>query len=222
MAMTELEALRALTTPTVSNAVEKFDLRPWNQGFMSPEIRCLLPELGVMVGYAVTARFAARERPAKPGSRYEFWKYILQFPEPRVMVMEDLDTPPGVGAYFGEVQSTIHKRLGCVGVVTNGHVRDMDEVRAMGFHYFAGGVCVSHAYVHLVDFGTPVRIGGLEVKSGELIHGDQHGVMIVPKEVAARVPEAAQQVAEREQRIMGVCSAPDFSLEKLRDTYDSK
>ena len=83
--MTDLEAIRALTTPTVSNAIEKFGLRLWNQGFMSPEIRCLIPELGVTAGYAVTARYAAREKPAKPGSRYDFWKYILTFPEPRIM-----------------------------------------------------------------------------------------------------------------------------------------
>ena len=219
--MTALEAIRELTTPTVSNAIEKFGLRPWNQGFMSPEIRCLLPELGVAVGYAVTARYAARERPAKPGSRYEFWKYILTFPEPRIVVMEDLDTPPGVGAYFGEVQTTIHKRLGCAGVVTNGCVRDIDEVRALRFHYFAAGLCVSHAYVHLVDFGTPVKIGGLEVKSGDIIHADQHGVLSVPKDIVAGIPEAAQQVADREAKIMGTCSKPDFSLEKLRDTYES-
>jgi regulator of RNase E activity RraA len=217
-----LEELRRLSTPTVSNAVELFNLRSRNEGFMSPEIRCLFPELGVMVGHAVTARYAAQEEPAKPGSRYDFWKYIMEFPEPRVVVMEDLDEPAGVGAYFGEVQTTIHKRLGCAGVVTNGHVRDLDEVLSMGFHYFAAGVCVSHAYVHLVDFGTPVSIGGLTVHSGEILHGDKHGVMIVPAEAAKGVASAAARVAERERRIMDCCRAPDFSLEKLKQTYESE
>jgi regulator of RNase E activity RraA len=218
----DLDALRKLTTHTVSNAVEVFNLRPRNQGFMSPEIRCLFPDLGVMVGYAVTARFAADQSSIKPTSRYDFWKYVLEFPEPRVLVMQDLDHPPGVGAYFGEVQSTIHKRLGCVGVITNGHVRDRDEAHALGFHYFAAGVCVSHAYVHLVDFGRPVKLGGVVVHPGELMHADQHGVLVVPKETARDIPKAAAQVAAREQQIMAVCKSPDFSLEKLKEVYELK
>lgn len=216
-----LAALRSLSTPTVSNAVELFNLRPRNEGFMSPEIRCLFPDLGVMVGFAVTGRFAADQPGARPASRYEMWKRILEIPEPRVMVLQDMDQPPGVGAYFGEVQSTIHKRLGCVGVVTNGYVRDLDEVHPMGFHYFAGGVCVSHAYVHLLEFGAPVKIGGTIVRTGDLIHADKHGVMIVPQEIAHDVPKAAAQVAEREQRIISYCKEPEFSLEELKKRYES-
>jgi len=218
----QLEALRGLSTPTVSNAVELFNLRPRNEGYMAPEIRCLFPDIGVMVGYAVTARYAARAKPAKPGSRFDFWNYILQFPEPRVVVMADLDRPAGAGAYFGEVQATIHKRLGCAGVVTDGHVRDLDEVHPMGFHYFASGVCVSHAYVHLVDFGTPVTIGGLTVNSGDIIHGDKHGVMMVPAEAACEITSAAAKIAERERRIMDTCAAAEFSLEELRRAYESE
>ena len=218
----QLEALRGLSTPTVSNAVELFNLRPRNEGYMAPEIRCLFPDIGVMVGYAVTARYAARAKPAKPGSRFDFWNYILQFPEPRVVVMADLDRPAGAGAYFGEVQATIHKRLGCAGVVTDGHVRDLDEVHPMGFHYFAGGVCVSHAYVHLVDFGTPVTIGGLTVNSSDIIHGDKHGVMMVPAEAACEITSAAAKIAERERRIMDTCAAAEFSLEELRRVYESE
>ncbi len=217
-----IKALERLSTPTVSNAVELFNLRLRSEGFMSPQIRCLFPDLGVMVGYAVTARFAAKEPPARPASRYEFWKYIMEFPEPRVIVMQDMDDPPGVGAYFGEVQSTIHKRLGCVGVVTNGYVRDLDEVHEMGFHYFAPGVCVSHAFVHLVDFGAPVNVGGLVVQSGDLMHADKHGVLVVPKECACEITEAAAQVARREQQIIQFCKSPDFSVEGLREVYERK
>ena len=216
-----LDALRALSTPTVSNAVELFNLRPRNKGFMSPEIRCLFPDLGVMVGHAITARFAADQPPKHPGSRYELWKHILEIPEPRVMVMQDMDQQAGVGAYFGEVQSTIHKRLGCIGVVTNGHVRDLDEVHPMGFHYFAGGVCVSHAYVHLLDFGCPVNVGGVMVHTGDLVHADKHGVLIVPKEVASEIPQAAAKVADREQRIISHCKSADFTLEELKRRYES-
>ncbi|HKF59561.1 MAG TPA: RraA family protein, partial [Blastocatellia bacterium] len=130
--------------------------------------------------------------------------------------------PTGAGAYFGEVQATIHKRLGCAGVVTDGHVRDLDEVHPMGFHYFASGVCVSHAYVHLVDFGTPVTIGGLTVNSSDIIHGDKHGVMMVPAEAACEITSAAAKIAERERRIMDTCAAAEFSLEELRRVYESE
>ncbi len=217
----ELRALQKLSTPTVSNAIELFDVRPRNQGFMSPEIQCLFPDLKVMVGYGVTARFAARQAGTNPASRYDFWRHILETPEPRVVVMEDLDHPPGVGAYFGEVQSSVHRRLGCVGVVTNGHVRDVDEVRSIGFHFFAAGVCVSHANVHLVDFGSPVAVGGLTIQPGDLIHADQHGVLVVPEDVAREIPRAAAQVAEREQRIIEHCRAPNFSVEELRRLFES-
>ena len=216
-----LHALRGLSTPTVANAIELFNVRPRNQGFMSPEIRCLFPELGVMVGYAVTARFAAEQPAARPGSRYDSWKYVLEIPGPRVMVLQDMDQPPGVGAFFGEVMSTIHQRLGCVGAVTNGHVRDLDEVRALGFHFFAGGVCVSHAYVHLLDFGAPIKVGGMMVRSGDLIHADKHGVLVVPNEIAPEVPKAAETIAERERRIMVHCKSSGFSLEELKRIYES-
>jgi len=107
-----LDALRSLSTPTVSNAIELFNVRPRNEGYLSPDIRCLFPELGVMVGHAVTLRFAAEQPAGRPGSRYESWKYILETPEPRVLVLQDLDQPPGAGAYLGEVMATIHRRLG--------------------------------------------------------------------------------------------------------------
>lgn len=217
----ELDALRQLSTPTVSNAIELFDVRPYNQGFLSPDIRCLFPDLGTMAGYAVTARFAARQPGTRPAPRYDFWQHLLETPEPRVVVMEDLDNPPGVGAYFGEVQTNVHRRLGCVGVVTNGHVRDLDEVRAMGFHCFAGGVCVSHAHVHLIDFGLPVAVGGMTVQPGDLIHADKHGVLIVPNEVARDVPRMAAKVAEREQRIIAHCQSRNFSLEELKRLFNS-
>ncbi len=216
----ELDALREIATPTVSNAIELFNLRSRSEGFMSPEIRCLFPDFGVMVGHAVTGRFAARQPATKPASRYDFWKAILQVPEPRVIVLEDMDQPAGVGAYFGEVQSTIHKRLGCVGVVTNGHVRDLDEAHALGFHYFAGGVCVSHAYVHLLDFGGPVQVGGVTVRTGELIHADKHGVLLVPPAIVKELPKAAAQVCQREREILDHCRSAEFSLESLKKIYE--
>jgi len=215
-----LEALRGISSPTLSNAIELFNLRPRNQGFMSPEIRCLFPAMRVMVGYAVTARFTAEQPAARPGSRYEFWKHTLEIPGPRVLVLQDLDNPPGAGAFVGEVMATIHQRLGCVGVITNGHLRDLDEVRAMGFHFFAAGPCVSHAYVDLVDFGMPVKVGGLVVNPGDLLHADQHGVLSIPKEVVPRLPGAVATVLEREQKILRLCRSPEFNVEQLKPFFE--
>lgn len=216
----ELDALRKITTPTIANALELFNLRPRNQGFMSPEIRCLFPDMGVMVGYAVTCTIMA-DQPAPPGrevARPDWWDYILQMPEPRVVVVQDLDRQP-IGSLWGEVNGSVHKALGCIGTVTDGGVRDLDEVRAMGFYSFASCVLVSHAYVHLVDFGNPVKIGGVLVKPGDLLHGDQHGVISIPLDIAAQVPDAVAKVEARERPIIEACRARDFSVEKLKTVW---
>jgi 4-hydroxy-4-methyl-2-oxoglutarate aldolase len=216
----ELEALRNITTPTIANAIEVFNIQPRNVGFMTPDIRCILPELGVMVGYAVTCTIRAEQPPA-PGrevSRPDWWDYIATIPEPRVVVVQDLDRQP-IGSMWGEVNGSIHKALGCIGTVTDGGVRDLDEVRAMGFHCFASCVLVSHAYIHLVDFGTPVKIGGMVVKPGDIIHGDQHGVATIPTSIATQIPEAVAKVESRERPLIEACRAPDFTVAKLKQVW---
>ena len=150
-------------------------------------------------------------------SRYEYWKSVLQVPAPRVAVIQDLDQPTAIGSFWGEVNGNIHRALGCVGTVTNGGVRDLDEVHAMGFHFFASQVIVSHAYVHLVDFGIPVKIGGGVVHPGDLIHADKHGVLMVPKEVVPELPEAVRKIEAKERRIIDHCQSKEFSIEKLKD-----
>lgn len=216
-----LDALKTITTPTAANAIETFNVRPRNQGFMSPEIRCCFPEMEPMVGYAVTALIRA-EQPAVEGHRvdpFAWWEHVLSVPAPRVLVMQDLDKPAGVGAFWGEVQANIHKALGCVGVVTDGSVRDLDEVRALGFHLFAAHVSVSHAYVHMVDFGVPVKVGGLVVNPGELVHADKHGVHTIPRDIADKLPEAAREIGRREQIMISAAQAPDFTLDKLKGAW---
>jgi 4-hydroxy-4-methyl-2-oxoglutarate aldolase len=216
----ELEALRNITTPTIANAIEVFNIQPRNTGFMTPDIRCILPELGIMVGYAVTCTIRA-DQPPGPGrevSRPDWWDYIVTIPEPRVVVVQDLDRQP-IGSMWGEVNGSIHKALGCIGTVTDGGVRDLDEVRAMGFHCFASCVLVSHAYIHLVDFGNPVKIGGVVVKPGDIIHGDQHGVSTIPMSVAAQIPDAVAKVDARERPIIDACRAPDFSVDTLKEVW---
>jgi 4-hydroxy-4-methyl-2-oxoglutarate aldolase len=215
----ELEALRHITTPTIANAIEVFDIQPRNVGFMTPDIRCILPELGIMVGYAVTCTIRAEQPPA-PGRevpRPEWWDYIATIPEPRVVV-QDLDRQP-IGSMWGEVNGSIHKALGCIGTVTDGGVRDLDEVRAMGFHCFASCVLVSHAYVHLVDVGNPVKVGGMVVKPGDIIHGDQHGVAAIPMSIAAEIPDAVAKVEARERPLIESCRAADFTVEKLKRVW---
>jgi 4-hydroxy-4-methyl-2-oxoglutarate aldolase len=216
----ELEALRHITTPTIANAIEVFNIQPRNLGFMTPDIRCILPDLGIMVGYAVTCTIRA-ELPPAPGrevSRPTWWDYIATIPEPRVVVVQDLDRQP-IGSMWGEVNGSIHKALGCIGTVTDGGVRDLDEVRAMGFHCFASCVLVSHAYVHLVDFGSPVKVGGMVVKPGDIIHGDQHGVASIPMAIAGQIPDAVAKVEARERPLIETCQAPGFTIEKLKQVW---
>lgn len=210
----EIEALRKISTPTMSNAIETFNVRPRNEGFMDSSVRCIFPELGVMVGYAYTLTIRASREEASP-SPLDVWGAVLEVPEPRVVVIQDLDAPNPVGSYWGEVNGNIHKALGCVGTVTNGGVRDLDEVRELGFHFFASCVLVSHAYVHVVEFGKPVRVGGLTVRPGDLIHADQHGVLLVPPEIARDLPKAAADFEAKEREIIGFCQSPEFSPRKL-------
>ncbi len=216
----ELAALKALSTPTVANAIEVFDVQPRSTGFMDPSIRAVVLADAPLVGYAVTAKIRARDPrdPAVTATRRQMWEHILSVPEPRVVVIEDLDEQP-IGSFWGEVQANIHRALGCIGAVTNGGVRDLDEVRALGFNLFAGSVMVSHAYVHVVEVGTPVTLGGLTVRPGDLLHGDQHGVAAIPLAVARQLPEGARRVEERERKIIALCQSPDFSIDRLSELY---
>jgi regulator of RNase E activity RraA len=217
----DLNALRKISSPSVANAIETFKLRSRSEGFMSSEIRALFPELGPQVGHAVTALIRAEPEPQEDhrASVFAWWDYVLSLPAPRVIVVHDLDDPRGQGAQWGEVQANIHKALGCVGVVTDGSVRDLDEVRALGFQFAAAYVSVSHAWVHMVDFGLPVKVGGLWVKPGDLLHFDQHGVVSIPHEIAAQIHEAVAKVEAVERRIIQTCQAADFSVEKLKAVY---
>jgi len=217
--MEEIQALRRYSTPTLANAIELFDLRPRSSGFMSPDIRCILPDLGVMVGFACTATVRA-ERPASGSqqvSRYDYWKSVLRVPAPRVAVIQDLDEPVAVGSFWGEVNGNIHRALGCVGTVTHGGVRDVDEVRSLGFHLFASQVIVSHSYIHLVAIEEPVKVGGVIVNPGDIIHADQHGVLTIPKEIVRELPEAVRKIEAKERTIIDLCKSASFSIEKLKE-----
>lgn len=198
----------------MSNGIETFDVRPRNEGFADGTVRCMFPDLGARIGYAATAtmRSAAEEDRIPPSA---LWEHVLELPEPRFVVVQDLDDPPGVGSYWGEVNGTIFTALGCVAVLTNGAVRDLTEMRAIGLQAFAGSVAVSHAYNHLVRVGEPVTVGGLSVRPGDLLHGDQHGVLSIPLGIAGTLAAATRRVEAEERELIDFCRSPDFSAEAL-------
>jgi len=218
----QLSELRQFSTPTLSNAIEMFGVRPRNQGFMRPDVRCVLPLEEPMVGYACTGCIRA-SAPAADGlpSREAYWAWTQGIPGPRVAVLQDLDDPPGVGSFWGEVNATVHMALGFVGTVTNGGVRDLDEVAAMGFAYFARDVIVSHAYIHMVEFGRPVQVGGLTVRSGDLIHADRHGVLVIPAEVAPELAQMAADFEAVEREFIESVHRPGFAIERMKADWQS-
>jgi len=134
---------------------------------------------------------------------------------PTVVVLQDLDDRPGYGAWWGEVHSTVHKALGALGCVTNGSFRDCDML-APGFQIIGGRVGPSHAHVHMVDFGKPVNIFGMNVAHGDVVHADFHGAVVVPADAVRKLPDAIALVGRREKVILDVCASPDFSPAKLR------
>ena len=214
-----LKALASLDACTLANAIETFNERLRNEGFVDHTVQCLFPHLPPMLGYAVTLRIRGSQPPTADGlytDRTDWWDYVLSLPAPRIAVVEDIATRRGLGSLLGAVHVNILRSLGCVGAVTNGAARDIPALKDLGFHVFAGNVAVSHAYVHVVDVGTSVEIGGLTINSGDLIHGDMHGVQSVPLELASRIPPVAAQITAREQSLIALCRSPGVSIEQLR------
>lgn len=215
----DLARLAKITSPTICNAIETFNVRPHNEGFMTPEVKCFFPKMSPMVGYACTLTISAREPgPNPPRIRSaDVWEHILSIPAPRILVIHDEDYPNPIGSFWGEVNANIHKALGCIGTITDGGVRDFDEVERLGFHFFAKTELVSHAYVHSVSFGLPVRVGGLVVSPGDLLHGDKHGVAKIPLSIAGKVADAARAIEEKEQRIIQMAQMPDMTPEQFKE-----
>jgi len=215
----QLEAIRRLDTCVVANAIETFELRLRNEGYCNASIRSIFPRFPPMIGYAATVKIRCSGPPPEGHNyldRTDWWNHILTIPAPRVVVVQDVDQRPGAGAFLGEVHCQIIMALDCVGAVTNGAVRDLPAVEAAGFHLFAGNVSVSHSYAHIVEMGCPVEVGGLAIRPGDLLHGDCHGVLSIPKEIAAEIPAAAGKIVDRERKLIALCRSGEFSLEKLR------
>jgi len=218
-----LEQLRRFSTCVIASAVETFHVRLPNTGFSDSSIRCIFEDLPPIVGYAATARIRSAEPPMEGGSffydRTDWWNQILTIPEPRIIVIQDVDSHPGLGAFVGEVHANILLALGCVGIVTNGAVRDLNAISNSGFQMFAGNVSVSHGYAHVFDFGGTVDVAHLKIHPGDLLHADRHGVLTVPSEIVDRIPAVASDIEDRRQRIVDCCRSSDFSIAKLRECF---
>lgn len=215
-----LAQLRQLDSCSIANAIEAFDVRLRNVGFADSSIRCLFEDFSPMAGYAATVQVRTSDPPMEGHGyfyRLDWLDHVMSIPPPRVVVVEDLDQEPGRGSFIGEIHVNILHALECVGVVTSGGVRDIPAVRALNFQMFARNVSVSHAYGHIFDFGKPVEVGQLEVRPGDLVHGDRHGVQTIPLEIAGKIPAVARRIAQEEQEIIKVCRSADFNLKKLRD-----
>jgi regulator of RNase E activity RraA len=212
------EKLQRLDTCTVSNAIEAFQVRLRNEGFICGALTCRFPQMHPMLGYAATGRIRASAPPVDGRcyhDRPDWWEFLTTIPAPRVLVLEDVDRAPGTGAFIGEIHANLCLALRCVGSVTNGAVRDLGAVEKTGFHLFSGGVSVSHAYAHIVEFGEPVEIGGLRIQSGDLIHGDRNGVHTIPLSIAANLPKAAEEICRREKELINFAHSSQFSAHEL-------
>jgi 4-hydroxy-4-methyl-2-oxoglutarate aldolase len=211
----QLAALMAIDTPTLCNAIEKFRVRNFVDGFMGMDIRCLTPSLGVMVGYAVTMNVDSTTPDVRQSAEnYRAWlEAMAAAPKPAVLVLKDVGPNPRRSCHFGDVMATLSQRLGVVGLVTDGGVRDVLEVERMGFHFFAAGLVPSHGNPRLLEVNVPVTIDGVTICPGDLLHGDVHGVTTVPLEIAVPVVEAAHAHLAAEAATKAFIQSADFTID---------
>jgi regulator of RNase E activity RraA len=220
----DLEALKAFDTPTICNALELVVPARRAMGFTRRPLIAAFPNLKPVVGFARTAMIRSREphprgREEATRVRLAYYEQIAARPLPSIAVIQDIDAPDhGFGAFWGEVQSNIHKGLGCAGVITDGSVRDLDAM-APDFFVLAGSIMPSHAHVHLVDFGGTVSVAGMVVSPNDVVHADRHGAVVVPTEAVKDLPAAAALLARREKVIIEAARSPGFSVARLRQAF---
>jgi len=219
----DLAALTALDTPSVCNAIEIVVPERRAYGFTTSTLQCVRPEFGSMVGHARTVtvrstRPSELDADAMRKIRFGYYDYVAEAAGPTISIVQDLDDgQAGFGAFWGEVNSNIHKSLGCLGTVTNGSVRDLD-VLAEGFQAIAGVIAPSHGFIHPVDFDCTVSIAGMVVQSHDLIHADRHGAVVIPRGMARAVVEAAALIARREAVILDAARAPGATVETIKQS----
>lgn len=222
-----LARLAKFDTPTICNVIELFDVIPRNRGYMDGRIKSNFPELPPMVGFAATASFRSDAPPAGGDAYGSIQKQLEQFaklPGPAVVVFQDLDDPPAA-AVFGEVMCSTYQAFGSAGLVTSGAGRDLEQVRALKYPVFTSGTICSHGYCHMLHIGLPVRIGGLMVNTGDLLHGDANGVTSVPVVIANEVADVAPEFLAAEEILMGYVKSPGeknvAKYDELRKEFQS-
>jgi len=212
-----IDALKAFSTPSILNGLKRLGWPPEKIETMDRlAVRCTSPQLGVRVGYAATRKVATRRSggPSKSGPG-GLDGGLLSVPAPRILVVENIGDWRGPVCIWGELAANMNMAMGCVAGITNGPVRDIPEMETLGFATFAGGAGPGGGSVDTLEVGGPVTVGGVTVHSGDLIHADQHGVVKVPKDLAAQLPDAIRVHEDYERRIIEVCQSPAFSLEAL-------
>ena len=208
----QMDFLRSIDTPTVCNLVEIVLPERRGSGYTVKHLHCPFPDLPPMVGYAKTVTFKAKDKVPLGQATYlqkrlDYLDYVASAPQPAVMIMHDLDGEhAGFGAFWGEVQSNVHKALGALGVVTSGSIRDIPMI-APGFQMLAGSIVPSHAYVHVVDYGIDVNVHGMATRSGDLIHADRHGAVVVPIDKIDAMKAANEGLSAREAKIIAAAKA---------------
>jgi len=213
----QLDELRRIDSPTIANAIELFLVRPRVEGYAGWELRCAFPELGSLVGYAVTCTSDTTTE-SRGGDRglLRLWEAVEAAPKPAVIVMKDIGPERSRSAHMGEVMATTARSLGAVGCVSDGGLRDVVEVRALGFHYFCPGFVVSHGNPVICDVNVPVALDGMAVAPGDLLHGDVNGILVIPSEIADRVAARAEEVRAAEREVLDFVRSPGLTVEKLR------
>jgi len=207
----QLSALRRIDSPTISNAIETFNMRPRVAGYVGYDIRCIFPELPPTVGYAVTCTVDSTTEGRQGISFTKLYEQLADAPKPAIVVMQDVSTDRLHSCHAGEVMSTTMKRLGAIGILTDGGLRDVKEVRALGgFQYFCAGLVVSHGNPICVSAGGEVTISGMRVRPGNLLHGDSNGVLHIPDECVGQVAEAAYRIWAQEEETLRRVTSPAF------------
>ena len=217
-----IEYLKTVDSPTLSNAIEVLKVRPRREGFVPLQIRCLFPEFGRMCGYAVTAQVesVSESEPFDIERFLELYRAVERSPKPAVVVLQEIGGYADFATHCGEVMATFFTRLGAIGLVSDCGVRDLPEVRAMGFQYFARGTVVSHASFRIVRTGVPVNICGLTVRPGDLLHGDENGLVSVPPGHEQELVAAVDQIRDRERHIMNWVRSEKFSLDDFHGVVE--
>lgn len=216
-----IEYLKKIDTPTISNAIEQLRLRPRSEGFTPLQVRCLFQDFGPMCGYAVTAQVETMTEgnPREERGYVELFEAVEKSPRPAVIAFQEVGGQHDYAVHCGEVMATFFTRLGGIGLVTDCAVRDIAEVRALNFHYFARGAAASHANFRIVRVGVPITVMGLIIRPQDILHGDMNGLIQVPKEAIEGLPAAIESVRTRERRLMDMTKDPNFTASQLNGRF---